>query len=106
MRAPVLRTCVGCRARAVSTELLRVVIVEGTLVPDLRRRLPGRGAWLHPDLDCLRIAERRRAFPRALRVPAPLDVSGLRAHLAQMLDSTTGAGTPASDRPRKQVDPS
>ncbi|MCC5698230.1 YlxR family protein, partial [Klebsiella pneumoniae] len=70
-RGPV-RTCVGCRVRTSSLELLRVVAEVGragpVAVPDPRRRLPGRGAWLHPDLGCLRSAERRRAFPRALRV--------------------------------------
>ncbi|WP_249044669.1 YlxR family protein [Crossiella equi] len=54
-----------------------------SLVVDLRRRLPGRGAWLHPDPECLRLAERRRAFPRALRVPGPVDVGEVRNHLEQ-----------------------
>jgi uncharacterized protein len=78
-----VRTCVGCRTKAVDSELLRAVVVDGRLVPDSRRRLSGRGAWVHPDLDCLRAAERRRAFPRALRVTGPLDVTGLMAHLEQ-----------------------
>ncbi|HEU5475013.1 MAG TPA: YlxR family protein [Actinophytocola sp.] len=64
-------------------ELLRVALVDGDLVPDPRRRFGGRGAWLHPDLDCLGRAERRRAFPRALRVPGPLDVTALREWLEQ-----------------------
>lgn len=79
-RGPV-RTCVGCRKRAMATELLRVVVVDGELVPDVRRRFPGRGAWLHVDPGCLRSAGRRRAFPRALRVSGPLDVDALFAHL-------------------------
>jgi len=45
---------------------LRVVVIEGACVPDQHGRLPGRGAHLHPDLACLDLAERRRAFPRAL----------------------------------------
>lgn len=73
----------GCRVRAPATGLLRVVAVDGTLVPDPPRRLPGRGAWLHFDPDCLRVAERRRAFPRALRVHGPLDASAVRTHLEQ-----------------------
>ncbi|WNV89789.1 YlxR family protein [Umezawaea sp. Da 62-37] len=77
------RTCIGCRARTLPSELLRVVVVDGTLVPDTRRRLPGRGAWLHLDLDCLTNAERRRAFPRALRVQGPLAVDHVREHLEQ-----------------------
>ncbi len=75
--------CVGCRGRRPATGLLRVVAVDGVLHPDLRHRLPGRGAWLHPDLECLHRAERRKAFPRALRVPGPLDVAALRRHLEE-----------------------
>ncbi|MGV9303180.1 YlxR family protein [Nonomuraea sp. NPDC004354] len=80
-QAAPLRTCVGCRVRTAKSELLRLVLVKGHVVPDLRGQLPGRGASLHPDLSCLELAERRRAFPRAFRVPGPLDVSRLRAHL-------------------------
>nr|WP_218859135.1 YlxR family protein [Petropleomorpha daqingensis] len=76
-----VRTCVGCRKRAPVTELLRVVARSGTLVPDPRRRLPGRGASLHPTPDCLHAAERRRAFVRALRCSTPLEAGPLRAHV-------------------------
>ncbi|GAA3435487.1 YlxR family protein [Kutzneria kofuensis] len=71
----------GCRARASDSELLRAVVRDEAVVPDPRRRLSGRGAWLHPDPACLRAAERRRAFPRALRVQGPLDLTALTAHL-------------------------
>ncbi|MEU2000150.1 YlxR family protein [Rhodococcus sp. NPDC019627] len=75
-----VRTCIGCRERALALDLLRVVVSESgpqghILVPDPRRRLPGRGAWLHPDQACLSLAERRRAFGRALRVAGSVDTS-------------------------------
>ena len=76
------RTCVGCRVRTAKSDLLRLVVVEGEIVPDPRGRLPGRGAHLHPDLRCLELAERRRAFPRAFRLPGPLDGTALRDRLA------------------------
>ncbi|WP_131743263.1 YlxR family protein [Actinomadura roseirufa] len=82
-RAVPRRTCVGCRVRTAKSDLLRLVVVEDALVPDPRGRLPGRGAHLHPDLECLELAERRRAFPRAFRLPGPLDGSALRARLAE-----------------------
>jgi predicted RNA-binding protein YlxR (DUF448 family) len=43
--------------------------------------MPGRGAHLHRDLGCLELAARRRAFPRALRVPGPLDDTAIREAL-------------------------
>lgn len=81
-----VRTCVGCRSADLRSVLLRTVVrTDGTgdpvLVVDEGRSLPGRGAWLHPDLRCLELAERRRAFPRALRTAGPLDVVAVRAHL-------------------------
>ncbi|MFC5754797.1 YlxR family protein [Actinomadura rugatobispora] len=81
-RAVPLRTCVGCRVRTAKSDLLRLVAVEGVIVPDLGKAMPGRGAHLHPDLGCLELAERRRAFPRAFRLAGPLDVSVLRDGLA------------------------
>ncbi|QCQ90725.1 YlxR family protein [Rhodococcus sp. SGAir0479] len=87
-----VRTCVGCRQKGLATDLLRVVAQEGEsggflLRPDPKRRLPGRGAWLHPDPKCLSEAGRRRAFGRALRVSGSLDSSEL--------DRLIGAGESA-----------
>lgn len=68
-----VRTCVGCRARAPRSALLRVVAVDSSLVADERASLPGRGAWVHETRECVDAALRRRAFVRALRVTGPLD---------------------------------
>ena len=76
-----VRTCVGCRERDAKPALLRVVVVDGVLTVDPAGRLPGRGASVHPDPACVELADKRRAFPRALRVPGPLDAGPVRAHL-------------------------
>ena len=89
-RAAPLRTCVGCRVCAAKSDLLRLVVVEGLVTPDPGGRLPGRGASLHPDLGCLEMAERRRAFSRAFRQAGPLDVSVLRAHLEALAAQRDG----------------
>jgi len=79
------RTCVGCRRRADRSVLLRVTAdeVDGlwSVNPDPGRRRPGRGAWLHLDPRCLDVAERRTAFPRALRRSGPLDPAPLRQYV-------------------------
>ena len=87
MSAPV-RTCVGCRRRAPAAELLRVVARDGAVLPDPAHRLPGRGAHLHPVVACLDLAERRKAFPRALRVPPPLTTDLVRRALAAVDDTS------------------
>ncbi|WP_228002716.1 YlxR family protein [Nocardia australiensis] len=87
--APV-RTCIGCRKRELAADLLRIVVRESeagdgcevaVVVPDPQRRLPGRGAWMHPVSVCLSAAQRRRAFGRALRVSGHLDISALEKYL-------------------------
>ncbi|MGC4895773.1 YlxR family protein [Micromonospora sp. DT31] len=80
------RTCVGCRKRAPASELLRVVAVDDeagqtSLRPDPARRLPGRGANMHPDPACFAQAVRRRAFGRALRITAVPDHGALAEHV-------------------------
>ncbi|MCK9922427.1 YlxR family protein [Frankia sp. AgPm24] len=97
-RAEPIRTCIGCRSRAPSSDLLRIVVDGAELLPDARRRLRGRGAHLHPDQACLELAERRKAFPRALRVPGPLEAERIRRYLEQLgsgaVDPVTRVGRP------------
>jgi predicted RNA-binding protein YlxR (DUF448 family) len=74
--------CVGCRKRAPAAELLRVVGVDNgadqfSVMPDPTRRRSGRGAHLHFDPACLVLAERRRAFGRALRITGVIDTGSL-----------------------------
>lgn len=83
---------------------MRVVVVDGVLVPDPRRRLPGRGAWLHPDPECLHRAERRSAFPRALRVHGRLDAAALWHHLNTVVNGARE--TPGLVTDESKVDPS
>ena len=64
--------------------MLRFVAAGGGIVPDPRARQPGRGAYLHPCLACFELAQRRRAFSRALRVPGSLEVASLASYLSTL----------------------
>ncbi|HET6732414.1 YlxR family protein [Mycobacterium sp.] len=81
-----VRTCIGCRKRELAVELLRVVAVDGNggcaVTVDPARKLPGRGAWLHPDQECLDAAIRRRAFVRALRITGSPDMTAVIEHVS------------------------
>ena len=98
------RTCVGCRRCDVRSALLRVVAEwndtgehVARVVVDPRLRLPGRGAWLHPTPECLDLAVRRKAFGRALRVKAFLDVAAVNAYVEAREQSVVPIGsTPES----------
>ncbi|MDQ6772556.1 MAG: YlxR family protein [Candidatus Dormibacteraeota bacterium] len=70
-REPV-RTCVACREEATKRELVRLVRPpDGEVTVDLTGRAPGRGAYVHPRPDCVRLARRRRALERALGGTVP-----------------------------------
>nr|WP_211320872.1 YlxR family protein [Arthrobacter livingstonensis] len=82
-----VRTCIGCRQTAARQQLVRLVrSTSGSGEPealvDLRRRMPGRGAWLHPSPDCLQLAIKRRAIGRAL--PGITNAGDLETQLANV----------------------
>ena len=89
-----VRTCVGCRRREPQDLLLRVVAAEGSVAVDARRRLPGRGAYVHPVPACVATAVKRRAFGRALRTTVDAGAAGvvLTAHLEGAAPAALGSG--------------
>jgi len=86
-----VRTCLGCRRTADQFDLLRFTSREGVITPDQGRRLPGRGGYLHRDPSCLALAEKRRAFAKALRVRGDVDLTLLR----QVIDTVDEHGQPS-----------
>ena len=68
----------GCRRKAPTPELVKVVAGPAGLVVDPRRGAPGRGAYLHRDRSCAEQALKRGALARSLRVSiGPDEVSNL-----------------------------
>ena len=59
-----VRSCIGCRKKENPSELIRVVLIDGKLIPDIKGGAPGRGAWLHK--KCAEGAISRGAFRFAL----------------------------------------
>jgi hypothetical protein len=76
------------------SDLLRVVVVEGVLLPDPRGTMPGRGAHLHHDPACLALAERRRAFQKAFRPDGPLELAPLQSYVEQHTGKRQSGTTP------------
>lgn len=76
------RSCMACRREADKAALLRFVCApDGTVVPDLEHKLPGRGAYTCLSRTCLLQAVARRSFQRAFKVEAgvvnPQELSGM-----------------------------
>lgn len=83
------RTCIVTRKSATPDELIRFVVgPDSTVVPDLKRNLPGRGCWVTADRTHVDLAVGRKLFARALKaevvVPPQLGamVDGLMAKSA------------------------
>ncbi len=67
-RAARERTCVVTRAVKPVDELIRFVVApDGAVVPDLKRRLPGRGVWVTASRAAVDDAVRRNGFSRGFK---------------------------------------
>lgn len=62
------RTCIVCREPKDEADLIRFVSSpDHRVVPDLRRKLPGRGVWVSLSRDAVTEACRRKLFAHGLR---------------------------------------
>ncbi len=72
------RQCMGCRERKDKRAMLRVVRkTDGTVALDFSGKLNGRGAYVCPDPECMKKAQKSRALERCLETPIPEDVIAL-----------------------------
>jgi uncharacterized protein len=72
------RTCIVTGIKDVPEAMLRFALSpDGSVVPDLRRKLPGRGVWTRLSFDTVSRAAAKQAFSRAFRakVEAPASLA-------------------------------
>jgi len=69
------RSCVSCRTVRDKNDLLRVVLTpEGNVVYDPTGKLPGRGAYLCPNEECITTELKKAAkLSRGLKKPLTED---------------------------------
>ena len=69
------RQCMGCRERKAKKELIRVVrMTDGNVSLDFSGKLNGRGAYVCPNPECLKKAQKANSLERSLEVPIPQEV--------------------------------
>ena len=69
------RQCMGCRERKAKREMIRVVRgTDGIVSLDFGGKMNGRGAYICPDPECLKKAQRSKALERSLEVEIPAEV--------------------------------
>lgn len=74
MNADSERTCIVTREGGSPEGLIRFVAApDMRVVPDLKRKLPGRGCWVRAERRYVDQAARKNLFARALKVPAVVD---------------------------------
>jgi predicted RNA-binding protein YlxR (DUF448 family) len=80
------RLCIATRQVRPVGELMRFVIgPDGAVVPDLKRRLPGRGVWITARRHLLEEAVRRRIFERGFKADVRVS-AGLADELDRLLE--------------------
>ena len=68
------RTCALTRVAMDPSGLVRFVAApDGTIAPDLKRKLPGRGVWITARADCVARAAARNVFARSLKQQVSVD---------------------------------
>src|SRR3954466_2832912 len=83
------RLCALTREVKPSDELIRFVAApDGAIVPDLKRRLPGRGVWITATRSTVDEAVKRNVFARSLKREVR-PASGLGAQVERRLESAT-----------------
>lgn len=89
---PSERTCIVTRQTRPVDELIRFVRApDGSIVPDIRRKLPGRGVWVTATAEMVATAEKRRLFEKQSDEPVTVE-AGLAGRIeALMLAAATGA---------------
>ena len=69
-----IRSCIATRQRLPTEDLIRFVAApDGSVVPDLRARLPGRGVWVTARASSVEAAVKRKAFARGLKAQVTVD---------------------------------
>lgn len=88
------RSCLGCREVKPKEELLRFVLdPEKNVIPDLAKRLPGRGAYTCYRRSCLEAAVSKRQFSRSFKGEAIAPSAGELLSLVIVLQEGRVAAT-------------
>lgn len=81
------RTCIATRVERPPEQMIRFALApDGTVTPDLRRRLPGRGVWVTATAEAVAQAVKRRAFERGFKARATVP-EGLAARIDGLMEA-------------------
>ncbi|WP_083943535.1 RNase P modulator RnpM [Caldicellulosiruptor naganoensis] len=65
------RKCVGCQKIKPKSQLLRIAKNDKGIFIDEKQKLPGRGAYLCKNEECLQLAKKKKGLDRSLKATIP-----------------------------------
>ena len=69
------RQCMGCRERKPKRDMIRIVRgTDGVVSLDFGGKMNGRGAYICPNMECLKRVRKSKALDRSLEVTIPEEV--------------------------------
>jgi len=70
-----MRQCLGCREMKPKKEMIRAVrSPQGEISLDFKGKAQGRGAYICPNMDCLKKAIKSKALERAFETSIPEEI--------------------------------
>ena len=70
-----MRQCTGCREMRSKREMIRVIkTAENEICIDATGRKNGRGAYICPNMECLKLAMKNRGLEQSLKTAIPESV--------------------------------
>ena len=75
MKKVPMRKCVGCQEMKSKKEMIRVIRTqEGEFLLDATGKKNGRGAYICPDMECLKKAIKSKGLERSFKQSIPKEV--------------------------------
>lgn len=68
------RMCVACRKMQPQNELIRFVRTENGAEIDMNKKLFGRGAYICKNIECVRLARKKRGIERHFKCAVPKEI--------------------------------
>lgn len=70
-----MRQCIGCGSMKGKKELLRILRTEHEgIILDATGRKNGRGAYICPNAECLKMAKRSKGLERSFKMPVSNEI--------------------------------
>ncbi len=82
-----IRTCLGCGNRFSKQILVRICYRDGQIVPDEKKVMEGRGAYVCLSAECFKRLKKNKRIFRALRIKGEFGLEALDLFFEEKLNN-------------------